>query len=150
MGKFALSKTVVIRSVVVAIGVLVAIQFVQPKLTNPPVETEIPAPPEVRALLQRACYDCHSNKTVWPQYSRIAPISWLLAWDVHEGRQEMNFTTWNRLTAEKQAKKLKECVKEISEGDMPPWTYRIAHPQARLSPAEKELLQNWATSASTR
>ncbi len=61
---------------------LVAIQFVPVGQLNPPVEAEVPAPATVRVILRRACYDCHSNETVWPWYSQVAPVSWLVARDV--------------------------------------------------------------------
>ena len=66
---------------------LVAAQFVPVDRTNPPVGQEIVAPAEVMTVLERACYDCHSNETVWPAYSRVAPVSWLVARDVQEGRE---------------------------------------------------------------
>jgi hypothetical protein len=68
----------VLKWSIITVGVLlVAIQLVPVDRTNPPVEEEAPASPEVRAVLRRACYDCHSNETVWPWYSRVAPMSWL-------------------------------------------------------------------------
>src|SRR5688572_19601769 len=87
---------------------LVAIQFVPVDRVNPPVEAEVPALANVRAILRRACYDCHSNETVWPWYSQVAPVSWLVVRDVREGREELNFSTWNRITTQKQVKKLKK------------------------------------------
>src|SRR5271165_2324423 len=82
-----------VKKVVFAlIGVLVLIQFVQPKRTNPPVvpsrslEAHVPVPPQVSAILKRACGDCHSSETVWPWYSHVAPVSWLVADDVNVGR----------------------------------------------------------------
>jgi heme-binding protein len=127
-----------------AVVVLVAIQFVPVGRSNPPVETEVPAPPDVQAILRRACYDCHSNATVWPWYSRVAPFSWLVARDVREGRREVNFSTWNRLTASQQVKKLKESWKEVADGDMPPWFYVSAHHDARLSAEDRAALRAWA------
>ena len=84
------------KMVVVICIVLVGIQFIPVKMSNPPVEEEISASPEIKAILKRACYDCHSHETIWPGYSQVAPVSWLLAWDVAEGREELNFSTWNR------------------------------------------------------
>jgi heme-binding protein len=128
--------------------ILAAIQLVPLDRTNHPVETEVPATAEARAVLRRACYDCHSNETVWPWYSRIAPMSWLVAWDVFEGRKELNFSTWNRLTAEKRVKAMHECWKEVEEGEMPPWFYRLPHPEARLSAEDRSHLRAWSLSAS--
>ncbi len=125
---------------------LVAIQFVPVERTNPPVESEVPASPEARAVLRRACYDCHSNETVWPWYSRIAPVSWLVADDVHEGREELNFSTWNRRSPKAQAKALHECWEEVEEGEMPLWFYVPLHPEARLSPQDMAVLKSWSQS----
>ena len=75
----------------------IAIQFVSMNRTNPPVQADFRGSPEVISVLRRACYDCYSNETVWPWYSRVAPVSWVIARDVHEGRAALNFSTWNRL-----------------------------------------------------
>ena len=93
--------------------------------------------------VQRACYDCHSNETIWPWYSHIAPISWLLAWDVRDGRDELNFSTWSQYSTQRQLKKLKESWEQIAEGYMPPWYYLLPHPDAQLAPAERDLLGQW-------
>lgn len=124
-----------------------AIQFVPVDRSNPPVETEAPAPPAVREVLRRACYDCHSNETRWPWYSRVAPVSWLVAHDVTEGRRELNFSTWNRLDAAKQVKALRETWEEVDEGEMPLRIYLPTHPEARLSDSDRALLRAWAAPA---
>lgn len=126
--------------------VLVAIQFVPIDRLNPPVEAEVPAPANVRALLRRACYDCHSNETVWPWYSQVAPFSWLVARDVRKGREELNFSTWNRITTQQQVKKLKESWEEVAEGEMPPWFYLSIHRDATLLAEDRTALRNWALS----
>lgn len=120
-----------------------AIQLVPVDRTNPPVETEVPASDEVRAILHRACYDCHSNETRWPWHSRIAPVSWLVAKDVREGREELNFSTWNRLRPKDRAKALRKSWKEIEDGEMPPLRYFPPHPEARLSDDDRALLLQW-------
>lgn len=125
-------------------AIFVLIQFVPVDRTNPPVEGEVPAPPEVREVLQRACYDCHSNETNWPWYSRVAPVSWLVARDVHEGREHLNFSTWNRLSTRDQVEAMRESWEEVEEGEMPLWFYLPPHPEARLSDRDRELLRNWA------
>ena len=124
--------------------VLAAIQFVPVNRSNPPVETEIPAPADVRAVLRRACYDCHSNETAWPWYSRVAPVSWLVARDVREGRRELNFSAWNRYEPKARSKKLKEIREEVADGEMPPWFYVINHRDALLSAGDEALLNAWA------
>lgn len=108
--------------------------------TNPPVSGEPPwNSPQTRELFRRACFDCHSNETVWPWYSNGAPISWLLARDVNGGRRHLNFTEWDH--AQRHARDVAEQVKE---GEMPPWFYLPMHPAARLSDAEKQALEDGA------
>lgn len=129
---------------------LVAIQLVPVDRTNPPVETEVPATVEVRSILRRACYDCHSNETVWRWYTRIAPISWLAARDVHEGREALNLSTWNQYTTKQQLEKLTESWDEVAEGGMPPWIYLPPHPDARLSADDRAALRAWSQSVGSR
>jgi hypothetical protein len=120
----------------------VSIQFVQPSRTNPPASPEasfaaVARPsPEVAAIFKRACSDCHSNETTWPWYSRVSPVSWLLASDVREGRARMNLSEWNFLSPEASRLKLKSACKEVREDEMPMWQYRLMHSEARLTPAD--------------
>jgi hypothetical protein len=109
------------------------------------VTADLRAPEEVKSILRRACYDCHSNETVWPWYSRVAPVSWLLGHDVDEGRESLNFSTWAAYGAPKRTKLMRETVEEVSEREMPPWYYVLVHPEARLSAADLETLRAWAT-----
>jgi hypothetical protein len=126
---------------VAAGALLAAMQLVPVDRTNPPVTAAVKAPPEVQALLRRACFDCHSHETVWPVQAYLAPASWLVAHDVAEGREELNFSAWDRVDLGKVAKKLPG---EVGEKEMPPWFYVIAHPGARLSDAERKTLSDWA------
>src|SRR5262249_44371345 len=77
-------------------------------------------------------------------YNHVAPFSWLLARDVREGRAELNFSTWNQYSTQRQVKKLQESWKEVSEGDMPPWYYVPVHRHARLSAEDRTALRTWA------
>ena len=131
------------RTMWLVVAFLVIAQAVRIDRTNPPVVQDVAAPPEVDGLLRRACYDCHSNETVWPWYSHVAPVSWLLARDVREGRRELNFSTWNAYDAAKKDKKLKESIEETVEGEMPPWFYVAVHRHAALSPTDVERLREW-------
>ena len=119
------------------------IQAIPVRRINGPVEADVKAPPEVESILRRACYDCHSNETVWPGYSRVAPASWLVAHDVHDGRNELNFSIWNRYDTVMRRKKLDRARDEVKSGDMPPAYYVWMHPNARLSDADKALLERW-------
>ncbi len=139
-------KKPLLKILLVLVIVLVVIQFIPLDKSNPPVEEEIVASPEITVILKRACYDCHSNETIWPEYSLIAPVSWLLVWDVREGRKELNFSTWNRYSPKKRAKIIKEIREEVEEGEMPPWFYLPLHPEARLSDKDRAVLRAWAAS----
>jgi len=85
--------------------------------------------------MQRACFDCHSNETVWPWYSNIAPVSWLVQRDVNGGRRHLNFSEW--AIPQRHAKDVAE---QVREGEMPPWFYLPMHPNARLTNTEKQAL----------
>jgi hypothetical protein len=137
-------KKIVVRVLAVLVVVLVLIQLVPGDRSNPPVTADIPTPPDVKGILKRACYDCHSNQTVWPWYSRLAPLSWLLARDVQEGREELNFSTWDRYRPSEQGKKLKKSWEEVQEGEMPPWYYVALHRDATLTDADRQVLHTWA------
>jgi len=123
---------------------LAALQFVPVNRTNPPEREPAMAPSEVHAILQRACYDCHSNETRWPWYSRIAPASFLISHDVSDGRRELNLSTWNQYDARRKARKLREIAEQVEKEKMPQWYYVLFHPQARLSASDRELLIDWS------
>lgn len=115
--------------------VALAIQFIQLERTNPPVVAEPKwDSPRTRELARRACFDCHSNQTTWPWYSRVAPVSWLVVHHVDEGREHLNFSAVDG------GERVAEIAEEIREGGMPTPDYALMHPEARLSPAEKDSL----------
>jgi hypothetical protein len=106
--------------------------------TNPPVLQEPNwDSPQTRELAKRACFDCHSNETVWPWYSNIAPISWLVYNDTVEGRGRLNFSEWGSGWIGDAAE---EAPDVVLEGEMPPLQYLPTHPDARLTDAEKQAL----------
>lgn len=123
---------------------LVGIQLVPVERTNPPVTAEIQAPAEVQAILKRACYDCHSNETVWPWYSYIAPISWRVAGHVDHGRGNLNFSTWGNLPIDEREKLRREIWEEVEEAGMPLPDYLRMHSEARLSQQDVATLTAWA------
>jgi cytochrome c551/c552 len=130
-----------------AVVVLGGIQAVRFERTNPPVTADIAAPADVAPILHRACYDCHSNETVWPWYSHVAPVSWLLHRDVVEGRRHLNFSEWDRVPVAKRGRRFREVGEQVKEGEMPPWFYLPMHRTARLSDADKAILQRWAATS---
>jgi hypothetical protein len=132
------------RLALIAGGLLVAIQLVPLPRTNPPVEGALPAPPEVQAILDRACMDCHSHATKWPWYAYVAPVSWLVVYDTHEAREHLNLSRWNRYDPDEQREKVEEMWEEVEEGEMPMTPYVWAHPEAKLSDADKATLRAWS------
>ncbi len=129
------------------LAILAAIQLFPIDRNNPPVEKDVDAPPAVHVVLKRACYDCHSNETAWPWYSRVAPVSWMLRSDVSEGRREVNFSTWDRYDATRRSKLMRKIWKQVAEKDMPPWDYVVVHPPAKLSAQDREILRGWTAGA---
>jgi len=133
-----------LHATVAALAAAVAIQFVPVKRDNPPVDFEIDPPADVHAILKRSCYDCHSNRTKWPWYSHVAPVSWLVAWDVHRARGDLNFTEWPAFDFEAQDHALVDIAKQIEQRKMPLPIYLTMHRGARLSEAERTRLLEWA------
>ena len=137
------------RIVIVLAVLLLGIQVVRPEKTNPPVDPArtiqalTQMTPEVDAILKRSCNDCHSYETKWPWYSHVAPVSWLVARDVEEGREHVSFSNWASYDRKRAIHALEEMNDEVAEGDMPLWFYVRLHPQAVLSDADKSVLLNW-------
>lgn len=127
----------------VVLILLLAIQFVPVERTNPPAKLEIPAPAEAHAVLERSCYDCHSNQTRWPWYSYVAPASWFVADHVRDGRKDLNLTEWPLMDTERQLFFLGEMRKQIEEENMPLDSYLLLHWGARLSDDERGMLLAW-------
>lgn len=137
------TRTKVLLGIVVLFGVIQLVPYRVPP-AEPEQGSDHPAPPEVLGLLERGCYDCHSNATVVPWYGHVAPASWLLAYDVGEGRRELNFSNWELYDPAAQAKLRRKIADEVREGDMPPWYYLPLHSAARLTAAERAAVERWA------
>jgi len=135
------------RKVLLAVGVSLAIgsQWIHFERDNPPVSSDVPAPPPVKTVLRDGCYDCHSNETAWPAYTWVAPASWLAHYDVTEGRKRLNFSNWETYASDPgtEAQKLKNLAAAITADDMPPWYYRLFHPKSRLSKAQRDTVSRW-------
>lgn len=135
-----------ISALAIAAAIVVAIQFVPLDRSNPPVSADFDGPVPVQDILHRACYDCHSNETRWPWYSRIAPVSWLVVHDVHEAREHLNFSEWTALDLEDRLEMTHEIWEEVEEGEMPLWFYLPLHPEAALEESDLEILRRWSMS----
>ena len=123
---------------------VVGIQFVPVSRTNPPVQARVEAPEQVLQILRGACFDCHSNETVWPWYAYVAPVSWTIARDVEKGRKHLNFSDFGTYSSEKQAGMREEIWEEVEEGAMPLAPYVKMHRAARLSDEQKQALKAWS------
>lgn len=110
--------------------------------TNPPVKQE-PTwdSPQTKTLAQRACYDCHSNETVWPLYAKLPVGSWLAVFDTVRGRRHLNFSEWSSMSiGGDRGRGVSDMVNVINDGSMPPSVYTMMHPEAILSAQEKQQL----------
>lgn len=121
-----------------AIGIVaVLIQFIPygKQHHNPPAEVDVHwDSPQTKSLFDTACKDCHSHNTVWPKSAGFAPVSWLIAHDVYDGREHFN------VSKPLKAKTVREAINAIAEGDMPPIQYTLMHKTARLSQHERDML----------
>jgi hypothetical protein len=122
---------------------LILIQFAPVDRSNPPVTGEVSAPDPVMAVLRSSCYDCHSNETRWPWYSRVAPLSWRIAQHVREGREHINFSEWQGLPLEDREDAMEEMWEELEKGAMPLPDYLRMHPEAVLTEPHREVLRRW-------
>jgi hypothetical protein len=135
-------------------GLALVIQFIRPARTNPPIdpsrtlESAVTVPPQEAKILSRACADCHSNQTIWPWYSNIAPASWLVIDHVNQGRRHMNFSAWLRPGIDDPAQytrqKFRSACNRVKTGNMPLLSYLLLHPSARLSPVDVDAICGWA------
>jgi hypothetical protein len=130
---------------VVLLGLLAAFvvaQFIQPDRTNPPVdpkasfESVVHPPPAVAATLTRACGNCHSNQTAWPWYSKVSPVSWIIADHIEEGRGHLNLSRWDIYGPEISVKRMNAICSEMRDGEMPPGYYTPFHPEAKVTAEE--------------
>jgi Haem-binding domain len=140
------SKKLLRIAIVAGVVVFVGMQLVPVKHIgeNPPDRFKMDAPPEVLAIMKRACFDCHTNETRWPIYTRVAPGSWLMARDVHNGREHMNFSEWGDADESTRRTDLENAWEQVEEGHMPPWFYIYPlHLDARLSDSDKATLKSY-------
>ena len=132
------------------VALLLVIQLIPASRTNPPVvasrslAAHMNVPPEVQSVYKRACNDCHSNETVWPWYSHVAPVSWYVAHDVNVGRSHVNLEDWEAQESPKEANEhLGLTCKLMQEGKMPPADYLLIHRNANVSPADINAVCAW-------
>lgn len=144
------------RIALVVVVIAGAIQLYRPAKTNPPIDvgktlqanTQMPG--DVAQAMDRSCSDCHSNKTVWPKYSYVAPVSWLVTDDVNEGRRHVNFSEWASYSAEKQQRRLGDICDEVKDGGMPLKQYTWMHQGTALTQQQRDAICSWTTAEQQR
>src|SRR6266853_1620808 len=112
-------------------------------VSSKPLLAGAPVDPGVMQIVERSCQNCHSEKTEWPWYSYVAPMSWLIEKDVHEGRSHMNLSHWNEYDTAKQGVILARLSAVVRSRQMPLPRYVRLHPNAQLSDAEIDLIYQW-------
>jgi hypothetical protein len=142
--------------VIVVACLLVIAQFKRPARTNPAIdsahaiEAQMQLDPKVAAILDRSCNDCHSNKTRWPWYASVAPVSWFVIDHVDHGRSHLNFSEWGKYTTEEKMTHLGQFCDLVTGGWMPLSSYTPLHPNAKLSDEDKKLVCEWASAERAR
>ena len=134
---------------VIFVLILIIAQFIRPDLNQGDMDvnkdflvTEA-ASPAVAMLMKNACYDCHSNSTSYPWYSKISPLSFWIQGHVDHGKENLNFSEWTTYSIKKKKHKLEECVEEVEDGKMPLKSYTWMHGNAKLDQEDMDLLVEW-------
>ena len=139
------------RAVLLLFVLLVLIQFIHPSRnesgdTTYQLSTKYAVPAPVQSILKTSCYDCHSNRTIYPWYANIQPVAWWLTHHVNEGKEELNFDEFATYRIRRQYHKLEEITKQMDEQEMPLTSYTLIHRHALLSNEQRLLLSEWANS----
>lgn len=139
------------RILLAVLGVFTLIQFIRPARNSSndrtqDISTKYYVPLQVNSILQSACNDCHSNKTVYPWYAEVQPMGWWLNKHITDGKKDLNFSTFTKLPIAVQNHKLEEVIEMVKEGEMPlpSYTYLGLHSEARLTNEQRELIVAWA------
>lgn len=133
------------QTAIVIVILFAAAQLVRPGRANPPTDASrtigahAGTSAELGAVLDRSCRDCHSNGTVWPWYTQVAPVSWLMAYGVRAGRKAVNFSEWAAYPADRQRELLRKSCDDVKAGKMP-GPYTFLHPETKLSPRDVETI----------
>ncbi|QIR76070.1 heme-binding domain-containing protein [Sulfurospirillum diekertiae] len=127
------------------VGILMVIQFMRPNFNNPKVDEKIAlqADEKVMVVLKNACFDCHSNEVQYPWYHNVAPVSWVMAAHINNGRRALNFSTWADTNADTRITRIKRAKQLISNGLMPKGSYELMHPKAHLDAKDKKILEEF-------
>ena len=134
---------------VIGAGLFLIAQLIRPARTNPAtdqslaIESRLQVDPKVEAVLERSCFDCHSNHTRWPWYTNVAPVSWFVIGHVNDGRRNLNFSEWGNYDKRRQSQKLGQMCELAKAGLMPLSSYTPLHPGSKLSDDDVGVLCNW-------
>jgi len=135
-------------AIVIAV-IFIGLQFTTPRHTNPPVEAAqtlvalTAPPPDVSAVFDRSCKDCHSNETNWRWYTYVAPVSWFTVGHVNDGRKELNVSEWGRYGTRMKDTRLKAICAQVRGGTMPLASYTRVHRETKVSPDEVKKICDW-------
>lgn len=146
-------KKIIRVAIIIVIVIFVAIQFIRPaknageEIADNQITAVQQVPDDLQQTLKVSCYDCHSNTTVYPWYSKIQPVAWFLDDHIAEGKKELNFSVFASYPVYRRYKKFKEIGEEVKSGDMPMLSYTLLHRGASLSESQKLALINWAAGA---
>lgn len=141
----SLTKKIILGLAVILIG----LQFFQPlrnqsdEVTASHIEKVYAVPQNVKAILIQSCYDCHSNNTCYPWYSRIQPGAWYMAQHIKKGKEELNFSDFGAYSARRQRNKFRAMAGQVKDGEMPLSSYTLIHRNAILSQEDKQVLMKW-------
>jgi hypothetical protein len=137
------------KILLLAFAAFILIQFIQParnrngQVVHTDISKTFTVPPNVKAVLEDACYDCHSNNTRYPWYSYIQPAGWWLSNHIKNGKAELNFSEFGAYSNRRQLSKLRSIGRSIKDEAMPLASYTLLHRRAKLTPEEKALLTSW-------
>ncbi len=143
-----MKKILKVIVIVLFIG-FVVLQFFGIDKTNPPInqaetlEATTQVPENLQAIFKRSCDDCHTNKSVYPWYANITPISWQVAHHIEDGRKHLNFSVWQTYEDKKKRRKLGEVCEEVENGAMPDNQYLWIHWDAILTAEDKKIICDW-------
>ena len=141
-----------IRKILIGLSIVfIIIQFFRPSKnlsddTSKDISTLYNVPDDVKVILQRACNDCHSNKTVYPWYSEVQPVEWWLNDHIVDGKRHFNLNNFTSLKVAVQKKKMEECMEQIKKNEMPLDSYTWIHKDAILSETDKQTINTWCSS----
>lgn len=133
--------------------VLIVIQLVPVNRENPEVAesksifVKETVPPSLKLAFGRSCNDCHSDQTKWPSYSYVAPVSWIVAGDVHDARKHLNFSEWGDYSSKQREEALEKICEQVQQGEMPEKKYVMVHRDATLKQSERDAICRWTEAA---